>query len=105
MDGQRLSQSTGTGNYRQAQDVEQKLKAELNNQRFGIQQFDRHLKASAAIASFIAEGKPTAYHLERIKRLLPAVGTMPMLLINKVWAEDYRQKRRQFDKVSDATVN
>src|SRR5678816_2028054 len=70
-DGVRHNASTGTGNRRQAEAVEEKFKRELHAKAFGLVEFDPTINLGELVAHFMAKGNPSTYHTERIKQFLP----------------------------------
>ena len=105
VDGVRVQESTGTSNRRQAEQVEQKLKAEANAQRHRLVQVDRRMTFGDLAARFIANAEPRLYHIERLEVLLPYFADIPVLRITKAMTKDYRRSRKATKKVTDATVN
>ena len=59
--------STGTGNKRQAETIEQKLKEEVNDRRFQIVQYDPDMTVAALAARFIADGPARPHHISHLK--------------------------------------
>jgi hypothetical protein len=55
-DGVRHSKSTGTGNRRQAETIEQQFKLELNRQRHRVKAPAPNLSFAELAARFLAEG-------------------------------------------------
>lgn len=105
LDGIRHQYSTGTGNRRQAELVEQKLRQNANLKRHQVVQVDPQLTFGALAARFIANAGPRPHHLERLKFLLAYFADIPLTRITKGMARDYRVKRQTEKPVSDATVN
>jgi integrase len=104
-DGVRHQVSTGTGNRRQAELIEQKLKQEANLARYQVVPVDPHLTFGELAARFIATATPRPNHLDRLKNLLPFFADVPVRQITKGLAERYRQARHGAKTVSDATIN
>jgi len=106
LDGIRYQQSTGTSNRRQAEQIAQKLREEANTARHGIQHIDPTLTFEALAGRFIANANPTAYHLERLKFLLPYFAELPVARLTKADAREYRAARHERRKtLKDATIN
>src|SRR5712692_2295715 len=105
IDGVRHAKSTGTGNRRQAELVEQRFKAELNLKRHGISQPAPEMTFGELAARFLAEGEPRPYHIDRLKVLLPYWSETPIGRITKAQARNYRRDRHAEKRVSETTVN
>lgn len=103
--GVRYQKSTGTGNRRKAQLIDQKFKEELNLQRHHITEPIPDMPFKELSARFIAEGSPRAYHLDRLKLLLPFFGEVPIGSIHKGLVREYRSRRHHARKITDSTVN
>jgi integrase len=56
-------------------------------------------------ARFLAEGSPKAWHLDRLRLLLPYFSEVPIGRINKGLVREYRSHRHAQKQVSDTTVN
>jgi integrase len=105
MDGIRYSQSTGTGNLRQATLIEQRFREELNLKRHQITQPAPQMTFGALTASFLAEGDSRPWHIDRLKVLLPYWSETPIGRIHKAMAADYRKRRHAAKAITDTTVN
>jgi integrase len=105
MDGVRYSQSTGTGNRRKAELIEQRFKEELNLKRHQIVQPAPEMSFGELAARFLAEGGARPWHFDRLKLLLPYWGEIPIGRIHKSMAADYRRRRHAEKTVTDTTVN
>ncbi|MFY9561298.1 MAG: site-specific integrase [Terriglobales bacterium] len=105
VDGIRHAKSTGTGNRRIAEQIEQRFKEELNLKRQGMSQLAPDMTFGELAARFLAEGIQKRYHLDRLKVLLPYFGETPIGRISKALARDYRTRRHAEKRVSDTTVN
>lgn len=105
IDGVRHQASTGTGNRRRAEQIAQKLKEDANLARHDIRQIDPDLTFGALAARFIANASPTAYHLDRLKILLPYFADLPVVRITKATAREYRTSRHEAKTLKDATIN
>jgi integrase len=105
MDGIRYSQSTGTGNLRQATLIEQRFREELNLKRHQITQPVPQMTFGALTARFLAEGDPRPWHIDRLKVLLPHWSETPIGRIHKAMATDYRKRRHAAKAVTDTTIN
>lgn len=105
-DGIRYSQSTGTTNRKQAEKIEDKLKQELNNQRFQLVEFDPDLTFGALAARFIASGSVRPHHLYHLRFLLPFLSEVRAASITKALADEFRKIRHARNKaIKDATIN
>ena len=105
VDGIRYAQSTKTGNLRQATTIEQRFRDELNLKRFQIVQPKPEMTFGELVARFLAEGDVRAWHLDRLKLLLPYWAEIPIGRIHKSLVQDYRKRRHGAKQVSDTTIN
>jgi integrase len=105
IDGIRHAKSTGTSNRRQAEQIEQRFKDELNLRRQGMSQLAPETTFGELAARFLAEGQPRPYHLDRLKVLLPYFGDTPIGRITKNLALAYRKHRHAEKRITDTTVN
>ena len=105
VDGIRQQHSTGATNRRQAQLVEQKLKAQANARRHELVQVDRTRTFTDLAARFVAQAGPRLYHLERIQMLLPYFADKALVKISKAMTKDYRRLRKAEKPIKDATIN
>ena len=105
MDGIRYAQSTGTGNRRDAETIEQRFKQDLNLKRHQIVQPAPNMSFGELSARFIAEGTARPWHFERLKILLPYWGDVPIGRIHKAMVADYRRRRHAEKKITETTVN
>lgn len=105
LDGIRHQQSTGTANRRQAEQIELKLKAEVNARRHQLVEYDPTLSFGSLAAQFVATAYPKPHHLDRLTHLLPYFAQVPVSRITKGVARDYRKYRRSQRQIKDATVN
>src|SRR5215469_10975696 len=105
-DGIRHAQSTKTGNRKQAERIEAKLKADLVNRRFNLVDFDPTITFGEIAARFLAGGSARPHHGYHLKFLLPFFEDTPVLRISKALAEDFRKARRKTNpNIKDGTVN
>lgn len=105
IDGVRHAKSTGTANRRQAEQIEQRFKDELNLKRQGMSQLAPETTFGALAARFLAEGQPKPYHVDRLKVLLPYFAETPIGQITKNLAIGYRKYRHAEKQLTDTTVN
>ena len=105
IEGVRHGKSTGTGNRRVAELVDQKFKDELNLERQGIRKFAPDIPFGELIARFLAEGSQRPYHIDRLKVLLPYFSETPIGRINRAMAQDFRRERHARKKLTETTVN
>ncbi len=106
IDGVRHQFSTGTGNRRRAEIIEQQKKEELNARLHQIVQYDPHLKVAAVVVSFLASCQQKPHHLYQLKTLLPFFGETEVPRLNRNMARDYREWRKQLKPaITDASVN
>jgi integrase len=104
-DGIRYQKSTGTGDRRQAKDIDRQYQDEENAKAHGLADSHPDLTFAALSARFIADGSPKHHHKDRLKHLLPFFGDVPIGKISKGLVENYRKQRYQGGSVSPATVN
>src|SRR5665213_886960 len=105
-DGSRFQYSTGTGNRKQAEKIEDKLKKELNDERFQLVEADRTMTFGELSARFIAGGSVRPHHLYHLKFLLPYLSDVHVLRITKSLAEEFRKARHSRNPaIKDATIN
>jgi integrase len=105
VDGIRYSQSTGTGNLRQATKIEQRFREQLNLKRHQIVQPRPEMTFGELVARFLAEGEPRPWHVDRLKLLLPYWSETPIGRIHKAMTADYRKRRHAAKAVTDTTIN
>ena len=105
INGKRYAKSTGTGNRREAEQIDQRFKNELNLKRQGIRQLAPDKLFAELTALFLASGTPKAYHVDRLKPLLPYFGETAIGRINRSMTEDYRRHRHAEKTVTDTTIN
>lgn len=105
VDGIRYSQSTGTGNLRQATLIEQRFREELNLKRHQIIQPAPQMSFGELTARFLAEGDARPWHIDRLKLLLPYWSETPIGRIHKAMTTDYRKRRHAAKAVTDTTIN
>jgi integrase len=105
MDGVRYSQSTGTGNRRKAELIDQRFKEELNLKRHHVVEPAPHMAFGELAARFLAEGDAKPWHVDRLKLLLPFWSEIPIGRIHKGLVIDYRKGRHAAKKVTDTTIN
>jgi integrase len=104
-DGVRHARSTGTGNLRQATQIEQRFKDELNLKRFQITEPQPQMTVAELAAHFQAEADCKAWHVDRLKVLLPYWSGTPIGQIHKAMAGEYRRRRHAQKAVTDTTIN
>ena len=105
VEGIRHQSSTGTGNKRQAETVEQKLKEEINNRRFQIVKYDPDVTVAALCARFMDDPGYKRHHYFHIKAILPFFGDRQVIRLNRNDAAEFRAWRMSRKKLTDATVN
>jgi len=103
--GVRHARSTGTGNLRQATQIEQRFKDELNRERYQIVEPQPQMTFGELAARFLAEGEPKPWHVDRLKLLLPYWGETPIGRIHKAMVVEYRRRRHAQKDVTDTTIN
>jgi integrase len=101
----RYQQSTGTGNRRLAERIEQRFKDELNLKRHQIVEPQPEMLLSVFTAKLRAEGMLLPWHIDRLKLLLPYFGGTPIGRIHKSMVDAYRKQRHAEKTVTDTTIN
>jgi len=105
-DGVRQQFSTGTGNRKAAQKIENHRKQELNDARFQITDYDPDITLGAIAARFVASGSAHTHHYYHLRFLLGYFADTAALRVTKAMAEEFRRKRKKFNpQIKDATVN
>lgn len=105
VDGVRYCQSTGTGNRRQAELIEKRIKDELNLQRHHIKVADPNITVGKLIALFLASGATKPWHHDRFKALLPYWADLKASTLTRSIADDYRRHRHGQRNLTETTVN
>ncbi len=105
INGIRHHKSTGTPNRRKAELIEQQFKEELNLRRHHLKELEPNLTFGELAARFLANGDAKAWHLDRLKVLLPYFADIPISHISKSTAREYRKYRHKQRKLSETTVN
>ncbi|MDE3073843.1 MAG: tyrosine-type recombinase/integrase [Chloroflexota bacterium] len=103
--GVRHAKSTETNNRRLAEQVDNDFKQELTVRRLIAPQLDPEMTFEALAARFLANSTPKAYHLDRLRVLLPYFGSMPIGTIRRHTADEYRKWRHLQRKLTDTTIN
>lgn len=104
-DGVRHSRSTGTGNKKMAETIEQKFKEELNALNHQLPRLDPKMPFAVLVGRFLAEGTPKPYHRDRLKHLLPFFGEIAIGSFTKNTAASYRKYRHGQRELTEATIN
>jgi integrase len=97
--------STGTGNRRLAERIDERYREEANLDRHGVSQPTPDMTFAELAARFLAESVPKPYHRERLKVLLPFWGETPIGRITKNLTREYRRSRHAEKRLTDTTVN
>jgi integrase len=105
IDGTRYMKSTGTGNRRLAERIDERYREEANLQRHGVSQPSPDMTFGELAARFLAEGVPKPYHIDRLKVLLPFWSEIAIGRITKNLTREYRQQRHREKQLTDTTVN
>ena len=105
-EGIRYQYSTGTTNRNRAKKIADKLKEELNDERFQIVESDPRMTFGELAARFIAGGSVRPHHLYHLRLLLPFFSEFPVLRITKSLADEFRKARHARNPaIKDATIN
>ena len=105
MDGVRYRKATGTSNRRLAEQIDRKFKDELIAQRNQISSFKPGMTFGELVAQFVASGSAKAWHLDRLKPLLPYFADNAIGHIGRGHARQYRLERHRQTKLTDTTIN
>lgn len=105
VDGVRHMKSTGTGNRRLAERIDEQHREEANLKRHGVAQPSPNMTFAELAARFLTDGVPKPYHHDRLKVLLPFWGEMPIGRITKNLAREYRRSRHRDKILTDTTIN
>jgi integrase len=101
----RHSQSTGTGNLRQATEIDRRFRDQLNLKRHQIIAPRPDMTFGELAAKFLAEADRKPWHIDRLNLLLGYWSEIRIGRIHKAMADDYRRRRHAAKTVSDATIN
>ena len=104
-DGKRSMQSTGTGNRRLAERIDERYREEANLKRHSVGEPSPDMTFGDLAARFLAEGAPKPYHADRLKVLLPFWRETPIGRITKNMTRAYRESRHREKQLTDTTVN
>lgn len=105
VNGVRHAKSTETSNRRLAERVDQDYRDELRVRRFQPPEFNPEMLFDELAAKFLAEGNAKAWHVDRLKPLLPFFGRIEIGHINRNLALEYRAYRHRQKTISETTVN
>ena len=105
VDGIRHMKSTGTGNRRNAERVDERYREEANLKRYGMGQPAPDMTFTELAARFLDGSDTKPYHRERLKVLLPFWGGTPIGRITKNLTREYRRSRHAEKRLTDTTVN
>jgi len=105
VDGTRYMKSTGTGNRRHAERIDERYREEANLKRHGVSQPSPDMTFGELTVRFLAEGVPKPYHIDRLKVLLPFWSEIAIGRITKSHTREYRQQRHREKRLTDTTVN
>ncbi len=103
--GVRHAKSLDTTNKREAECREDDFRKELDIRRHKHIDLNPEMPFSQLAASFIGSAAVKQYHIERLKKLLPYFGDLPLNEITRLQADEYRRHRKNADQVTDSTVN
>lgn len=106
VNSERICESTGTSNRRNAERIALARREELENRRRRLPTINLEITVGGVAARFIAEGLATPYHLDRFTHILPFFGEIPMRDLNRSLIRKYRQERcAEKPSLKPATVN
>jgi len=107
IDGVRYRKSTGTANKRLAEKIDRKHEEELLAQRFQVEQHEYKpaMKFAELATRFTGSGMAKAWHLDRLKNILPYFAGMEIGHITKSVVQRYRAHRHSQRKLTETTVN
>ena len=104
VDGVRHAKSTGTSTKKQAEVIDQKHKDDLNLKRQMVPQLNLETSFGELSSRFLASGAK-AWHLDRLKVLLPYFADVPIGRITKSIVKDYRRYRHSLKALTESTIN
>ncbi len=105
MDGIRHCKSTGTGNRKKAEIIDNQFKEELNLKRHQVVEPTPEMTFAALATKFVTVAEPKPWHIDRLRILLPYWADVPIGHIHKGVAAVYRKHRHAQKAVTDTTVN
>jgi integrase len=105
MNGIRHAKSTGTANLRQATMIDQRFREELNLRRNQIIEPTPNMTFGELALRFLADGDHKAWHVDRLKVLLPYWSKVSIGRIHKSMVVDYRRQRHAAKRLTDTTIN
>src|ERR1019366_3229556 len=103
--GVRHAKSLNTTNRQQALRHEDDFRRELDIRRHKHLDLNPEMPFSQLSASFIGSAGVKQYHIERLKKLLPYFGDLPINEVTRLQANEYRRPRKNADRLTDSTVN
>lgn len=103
--GVRYGKSTRTTNRRLAEEVDREHKHELTFVREQAPQLNPEMTFEELVVRFMAQAGAKAWHLDRLKLLLPFFGEYRIGRITKNLAREYRKARHERRKLTETTVN
>src|SRR5262249_38802506 len=107
LDGVRYRKSTGTANKRLAEKIDRKHEEDLLARRFQVEdhQFNPAMKFAELATRFTGSGVAKAWHLDRLKLVLPYFAGMEIGHIGKSVIQKYRAYRHSQKKLTETTIN
>jgi integrase len=105
IDGVRYRKTTGTANRRIAEQIDRKHHDELVSRQNQLGQFNPSMTFGELTTKFIGEGHAKAWHLDRLKVLLPAFSDTAIGNIGRSLVKQYRVRRHQEKTLTETTVN
>jgi integrase len=105
VDGVRHARSTETGNRRLAEQIDQKHREELRLRDVLSPEFRPEMTFAELTGRFLNEGCAKAWHLDRLKLLLPYFASFAIGKINKPSIRQYRAARHRQKTLTETTVN
>src|ERR1019366_4217551 len=103
--GVRHAKSLNTTNRQQALRREDEFRRELDIRRHKHIDLNPEMPFSQLAATFLGSAGVRQYHIERLKKLVPYFGNLPLNEISRLQADEYRRHRKNADGVTDSTVN
>ena len=105
LSGVRHCRTTGTGNRRLAEAIGRKFEEELLVRSEGLTQLQPEMTFSELTARFLSDGEVKAYHIDRLKMLLPFWGDIKLRAITKSTVRAYRNERLRQKAISETTLS
>jgi len=105
VDGVRHARSTQTGNRKLADRIDDKHKEELRLKGSQFPELKPKMPFAELAAKFLATGTAKAWHVDRLKVLLPYFAELEIAAITKGTIRQFRKYRHDAKRLTETTVN